>query len=393
MYGIVFSFLWDCEPGNKLWKKKYSARTLFCRYLQSVDLSGGSAFELPHFHKIPNKDDYETFIRQNLPDTKNNPQESLENTIYLTRGCHIDDEGSHYLEISSAGRADAQSSFVTPFTATCNTEPSGLYFMGAAQENQVPNQDFTVKLHSHQLEYYKCSSEVNSKDENYTQIENHTNVNYESHNELCEKLPQICKNNGEVKDRERTKSLPDVKDTLVPSTSTKKAQSLENLDASLSGNISHSPLLTHSSPSSVQSQFDEQKATAEVTRNSALQPHYGMVVAIDNSNIYIGAQECASMVNPGDRKRHVRVKLQNLVRILEKDRTKTRGFACGSSPPATEHVWEVYRYKHLSRNACCNKMVKIHCQFCLADFFFTKICLKLPIHEHSLSLMKFCQTK
>ena len=389
----LFSFLCDCEPGNKLWQKKYSASTLFCRYLQSVDLSGGSAFELPHFHKIPNKDDYETFIRQNLPDKKNNPQESLENTIYLTRGCHIDDEGSHYLEISSAGRADAQSCFVTPFTATCNTEPSGLYFMGAAQENQVPNQDFTVKLHSHQLEYYKCNSEVNSKDEKYTQIENNTNVNYESHNELCEKLPQICKNNGEVKDRERTKSLPDVKDTLVPSTSTKKAQSLENLDASLRGNISHSPLLTHSSPSSVQSQFDEQKATAEVTRNSALQPHYGMVVAIDNSNIYIGAQECASMVNPGDRKRHVRVKLQNLVRILEKDRTKTRGFACGSSPPATEHVWEVYRYKHLSRNACCNKMVKIHCQFCLADFSLTKIRQKLPIHEHSLSLMKFCQTK
>ena len=69
-----------------------------------------------------------------------------------------------------------------------------------------------------------------------------------------------------------------------------------------------------------------------------------MVVAIDNSNIYIGAQECASMVNTGDRKRHVRVKLQNLVRILEKERTKTRGFAGGSSPPATEHVWEVYRW-------------------------------------------------
>ena len=67
-------------------KKKYSASTLFCRYLQSVDLSGGSVFELPHFHKIANKDDYETFIGQNLPDTKNNLQESLENTIYLKIG-------------------------------------------------------------------------------------------------------------------------------------------------------------------------------------------------------------------------------------------------------------------------------------------------------------------
>ena len=68
-----------------------------------------------------------------------------------------------------------------------------------------------------------------------------------------------------------------------------------------------------------------------------------IIVAIDNSNIYIGAQECASLVNAGDRKRHVRVKLQNLVKILEKERLKVRGFACGSSPPATEHVWDVYR--------------------------------------------------
>ena len=76
---------------------------------------------------------------------------------------------------------------------------------------------------------------------------------------------------------------------------------------------------------------------------SSLISHHGVVVGVDNSNIYIGAQECASMVNPGDRKRHVRLKLQNLVRILERERLKMRGFACGSSPPATEHVWEVYR--------------------------------------------------
>lgn len=69
----------------------------------------------------------------------------------------------------------------------------------------------------------------------------------------------------------------------------------------------------------------------------------GAVIVVDNSNIYIGAQECASAYNAGERKRHVRVKLQNLVKILEKNRSKERTFVCGSSPPATEHVWDVYR--------------------------------------------------
>lgn len=311
------------------------------RYLQSVDLSGGSAFELPQYHKLPNKDDYQTLFLENIPDAENNPLENLENTMYLTKACQVDDKDSHYLEISSTGKADVQSSFIA--TTTRNAKPSGLYFVGAVQENPVPHQDVTDRLYSHQLDYYNCSSHVNSKDKKYVQIENCKDVNYESHNELCEKLPQNCKNDGAVKDRERTKSLPNVADTLVPSIPTKKAQSLENLDASLKGNSSHPPLLIQSSPLSVQSQFNEQKARTEVTRESSLHSHNGMVVAIDNSNIYIGAQECASMVNPGARKRHIRVKLQNLVRILEKERTKTRGFACGSSPPATEHVWEVYR--------------------------------------------------
>lgn len=86
-----------------------------------------------------------------------------------------------------------------------------------------------------------------------------------------------------------------------------------------------------------------------------------MVVAIDNSNIYIGVQECVSMVNLGDRKRYVRVKLQNFVRIFEKDRIKMRGFVCGFSLFVIEYVWEVYRYKYLFRNVCRNKMVKIYC--------------------------------
>ena len=69
-----------------------------------------------------------------------------------------------------------------------------------------------------------------------------------------------------------------------------------------------------------------------------------ILVVIDNSNIYIGAQEYASSVNPSDRKRNVRVKLQHLVKILERGRNKGRAFACGSSPPSTETVWEMYRW-------------------------------------------------
>ena len=118
----------------------------------------------------------------------------------------------------------------------------------------------------------------------------------------------------------------------TPALHTYKKQTLECLDASNEG--------APPSTSTCEAQYSDQ----EVPKDSKTHSLFGMVVAIDNSNIYIGAQECASMVNTGDRKRHVRVKLQNLVRILEKERAKTRGFAGGSSPPATEHVWEVYRW-------------------------------------------------
>ena len=69
-----------------------------------------------------------------------------------------------------------------------------------------------------------------------------------------------------------------------------------------------------------------------------------IVVAVDNSNIFIGAQECASLLNPKERKRHIRVKIQQLVKVLERGRTLSRAFVQGSSPPSTEQVWEVYRY-------------------------------------------------
>ena len=68
-----------------------------------------------------------------------------------------------------------------------------------------------------------------------------------------------------------------------------------------------------------------------------------IVVAVDNSNIFIGAQECASLLNPKERKRHIRVKIQQLVKVFERGRTLSRAFVQGSSPPSTEQVWEVYR--------------------------------------------------
>eukprot|EP00794_Sanderia_malayensis_P017748 gene17748-19522_t len=67
------------------------------------------------------------------------------------------------------------------------------------------------------------------------------------------------------------------------------------------------------------------------------------IIMIDNSNIFIGAREAACAVNPKLRPKHVKVRLQALVQVLEKDRNVTKRFACGSSPPANEQVWDIYR--------------------------------------------------
>jgi hypothetical protein len=68
-----------------------------------------------------------------------------------------------------------------------------------------------------------------------------------------------------------------------------------------------------------------------------------LVIVVDNSNIFIGAQECASLLNPNERKRHIRVKIQQLVKVFQSGRVVSRAFVQGSSPPTTEQVWEVYR--------------------------------------------------
>ena len=68
-----------------------------------------------------------------------------------------------------------------------------------------------------------------------------------------------------------------------------------------------------------------------------------LVIVVDNSNIFIGAQECSTIVNPHERKRNIRVKIQQLVKVFQKGRVVCRAFVQGSSPPTTEQVWEVYR--------------------------------------------------
>jgi len=67
------------------------------------------------------------------------------------------------------------------------------------------------------------------------------------------------------------------------------------------------------------------------------------LVVIDNSNVFIGAREAACMLNPKLRPRHVKVRLQALTEVLELGRNVTKRFVCGSSPPANESVWDVYR--------------------------------------------------
>ena len=67
------------------------------------------------------------------------------------------------------------------------------------------------------------------------------------------------------------------------------------------------------------------------------------VVIIDNSNVFIGAREAACALNSKIRPKHVKVRLQGLAQVLEKGRKVTKRFAGGSSPPANEHVWDIYR--------------------------------------------------
>ena len=247
----------------------------------------------------------------------------------LTKASVVDSVESHYLEIVPSGETGNQQS---SFVITDFLSPS-LYLMDSACEEQgiLPKGQVTLHVPSGQFD---------TVHEEYTQIANLTD-RLSSLKDHEDKQHKQGLQDSTDKDHERTESLSNStlsdKNFTTPVFHTHTEQTAECSDASNKGiNLSQSSSL-------MQALTSDSHSDPEVMTNLKRHSSFGMVVAIDNSNIYIGAQECASVVNAGDRKRHVRVKLQNLVRILEKERTKTRGFAGGSSPPATENVWEVYR--------------------------------------------------
>lgn len=330
---------------------------LIWRYLQSADLSSGSAFELPQYLTALNKSDYTALGKQKLPDSRCDTLGIICDTLYLTEDCQVHDPESHYLEIPNAQKlGNAQDKFIIsdflPLSSTHDAKNTSLSLIGASQEEKptVPVEDPRHHLSNGELEHQSGVSHQDSTDEKYTQIENIKDTSSLTENSYNEHKQRPQSGSDTVQTYQRMQSWSNVPDKLImPLFETDNGKVLETLDSSHNASSSDS-----------NAQLTEQKATSELKNNSSLTSeeqgaktelkndpslisHHGVVVGVDNSNIYIGAQECASMVNPGDRKRHVRLKLQNLVRILERERSKMRGFACGSSPPATEHVWEVYR--------------------------------------------------
>lgn len=329
----------------------------FHRYLQSADLSSGSAFELPQYLTALNKSDYTALGKQKLPDSRCDTLGILCDTLYLTEDCQVHDPESHYLEIPNAQKSgNAQDKFVIsdflPLSSTHDAKNTSLSLIGASQEEKptVPVEDPRHHLSNGELEHKSGVSYQDSTDEKYTQIENIKDTSSLIENGCNEHKQRQQSGSDTVQTYQRMQRWSNVPDKLImPLFETDNGKVLETLDSShnASSSDSNAQLTEQKATSELKNDFslnsEEQGVKTELKNDPSLISHHGIVVGVDNSNIYIGAQECASMVNPGDRKRHVRLKLQNLVRILERERSKMRGFACGSSPPATEHVWEVYR--------------------------------------------------
>ncbi len=91
-------------------------------------------------------------------------------------------------------------------------------------------------------------------------------------------------------------------------------------------------------------QPQHESVTMETPHKEPLQASRDAIVVIDNSNVFIGAREAACALNSKLRPKHIKVRLQVLAQVLEKERKVTKRFAGGSSPPANEHVWDIYRY-------------------------------------------------
>ena len=102
---------------------------------------------------------------------------------------------------------------------------------------------------------------------------------------------------------------------------------------------------------------------AVATKTTSIPGHQSVddmiVVVVDNSNIFIGAREtvCSAHAQEQIKPKHVKLRLQELLNVAEHNRHVTRGFTAGSSPPASEQVWEVYRLVNIF--SFCQKLTKL----------------------------------
>lgn len=107
-------------------------------------------------------------------------------------------------------------------------------------------------------------------------------------------------------------------------------------------------------PVRVQPNTSDAHLDTSTTRSTSIPGHSGdmIVVVVDNSNIFIGAREtvCSAHAQEQIKPKHVKLRLQQLLNVAEQNRSVTRGFTAGSSPPTSEQVWEVYRLENCSKS-------------------------------------------
>ena len=327
-----------------------------------MDVSGGSTFELPQHVKAATKDDYRT-----VASMKEKPIDHEDNLLnhgnlpILLKVPPLDE--SKYVEITPSKLENhhepnslvlcdtevilqtprGQQDRYCPTHTQVQNEKNGMLLLDDfqsvdnGQERQsVISMDFiSLSQCNESLECGDLENDVKPvKDATMVALNDndfmHSKRREETESCRDKSLNHFC--DGSLSDLSQTN---DLEMPLCPSLSEHAGEILHVSNKALASE--------YAQMSDMQSYSSDEELISVENSQSSLFSSDRIIVAIDNSNIYIGAQECASLVNAGDRKRHVRVKLQNLVKILEKERLKVRGFACGSSPPATEHVWDVYR--------------------------------------------------
>lgn len=333
------------------------------RYLQCMDVSGGSTFELPQHVTTARKDEYSTVA--SMKEKHSHHEDNFLNhgsLPFLLQVPPLDE--SKYLEIptpcklenhhepNSVVLCDAEVILPLPrgqqdghclTHSQVQNEKNGMLFLddfysadNGRERQSVISMDFvSLGQCSESLEGGYLKNDVKPvKDAAMVPFkdDDHMHSKCREETESCrdKNLNHFC--DGGLSDMSQTGVL---ETPLCPMLSEHAGEILHVSNKALASE--------YAQMSDMQSYSSDEDLISVGSSQSSLFSSDSIIVAIDNSNIYIGAQECASLVNAGDRKRHVRVKLQNLVKILEKERLKVRGFACGSSPPATEHVWDVYR--------------------------------------------------